>query len=154
MVAGFNASLKVAVNAWLVGIPVAALVGVVEITVGGVGAGAVLKLQTYALPRAPPVEPMAPVEIVAVNRVLTASRAAGVKVATLPVHPTVPVMGVPPGPVNVNVVAGETRLVQLIASLKVALSAWLVSTPVAPFAGTVEVMVGGTTGAAVVKLQT
>src|SRR5579859_5859790 len=133
------------------GIPVAALVGVVEITVGGVGAGAVRKLQTYSLARAPPVELLAPVEIVAVNKVLTASRAAGVKVATLPVQPTVPAMGVAPDPVNVNVAAGEARVVQFIAWLKVTLSAWLVSTPVAPLAGTVVRTVGA--GPIVVKLH-
>ena len=98
----------------MIGTPVAAFAGVVEITVGGVGAGAVLKLQTYVLASAVPVEFLAPVDIVAVNRVLTASEAAGVKVATLPVHPTVPGIGVAPGPVTVNVVAGEARVVQLI----------------------------------------
>jgi len=44
MVAGFIASLKVAEIAWLVGTPVAPLIGVVEITAGMVGAAPVLKL--------------------------------------------------------------------------------------------------------------
>ena len=36
-----------------------------------------------------------------------------------------------------------------MALLKVALTAWLIPTPVAPFAGTVEVIVGGAASAAV-----
>jgi hypothetical protein len=40
------ATLKVALRAWLMGTPVAPFSGTVEITVGGVGAGSVLKFQT------------------------------------------------------------------------------------------------------------
>ena len=45
-VAGFMATLKVALSAWLVGTPVARLTGTVEITVGATVAGTVLKVQT------------------------------------------------------------------------------------------------------------
>jgi hypothetical protein len=90
--------------------------------------------------------------MVAVYKVLTASAAAGVKVATLPVQPTVPVTAVVPGPVTVNVVAGDASVVQSIASLKVALSTWLTGTPVAPFTGTVAITAG--TGEIVVKVHT
>jgi hypothetical protein len=45
-VAGFIASLKVALRAWLMGTPVAPFTGTVEMIVGGVGAGTVLKVHT------------------------------------------------------------------------------------------------------------
>jgi hypothetical protein len=54
----------------------------------------------------------------------------------------------------VKVVAGEASVAQFIASLKVALSAWVMGTPVAPFAATVFTTAGGGGGAAtVVKLH-
>ena len=56
-----------------------------------------------------------------------------------------------PGPVRVNVVAGDASVEQLIASLKVALSAWLTGTLAAPFTGTTAVTMGG--GAIVVKVH-
>jgi hypothetical protein len=59
---------------------------------------------------------------VAVNKVLVASRAAGVKVATVPVQLIVPATAVAPGPVTVKVVAGDVRVAQFIALLKDALS--------------------------------
>jgi hypothetical protein len=46
IVAGVIATLKVALRAWLMGTPVAKLMGMVEMTVGGVGAGAVKKVHT------------------------------------------------------------------------------------------------------------
>ena len=73
--------------------------------------------------------------MVAVYKELFASTAVGVKVATLPAQPTVP----PPRlrrTGQLKVVAGESKVAQFIASLKVALSTWVGSTPVAPFAGT------------------
>jgi hypothetical protein len=53
--------------------------------------------------------------------------------------------------VTVNVVAGDASVVQAIASLNVALSAWLTGTFVAPFAGTTAVIEGG--GVIVVKVH-
>jgi hypothetical protein len=134
------------------GTPVAPFTGTVEMTVGGVGAGTVKKLHTYLLASAIPAESSAPVVIVAVYKVLTASAALGVKVATLPVQLTVPATAVVPGPVTVNVVAGDASVVQFIVSLKVTLSAWLTGTPVAVFTGTVDVTAG--VGAIVVKVHT
>jgi hypothetical protein len=89
---------------------------------------------------------------VAVYKVLTASAALGVKVATLPVQLTVPATAVVPGPVTVNVVAGDASVVQFIAWLKVTLSAWLTGTPVAVFTGTVEITASA--GETVLKLHT
>jgi hypothetical protein len=61
-------------------------------------------------------------------------------------------MAVVPGPVRVNVVAGDASVAQFIASLKVALSTWAIGIPIAPFAGTTAVTVGG--GVIVVKVHT
>jgi hypothetical protein len=52
----------------------------------------------------------------------------------------------------VKVVAGEASVEQVIASLNVALSTWLTSTPVAVFAGIVEITAGG--GVIVVNVHT
>ena len=122
IVAGVIASLNVAVRAWLMGTPVAPLAGVVEITAGKVGAGTVLKLHTKLLASELPARSVAPVVIVAVNTVFGASGVAGVSVATVPAQFTVPVTTVAPGPLTVKVVAGDWRVTQFIASLKVALS--------------------------------
>jgi hypothetical protein len=46
MVAGFIATLNVALRAWLIGTDDARLAGTVEITVGEVAAGTVLKVHT------------------------------------------------------------------------------------------------------------
>jgi len=46
IVAGVIATLKVALSAWLIGTAVARLAGTVAMTVGGVGAGSVLKSHT------------------------------------------------------------------------------------------------------------
>jgi hypothetical protein len=80
------------------------------------------------------------VVIVAVYRVFTVSAALGVKVATLPVQLTVPVTTVELGPVTVKVVG--VSVAHFIASLKVALSTWLMGTPVAPFTGIVDITAG------------
>jgi hypothetical protein len=58
--------------------------------------------------------------MVAVYRVLTASAAFGVKVATAPEQPTVPVTGVVPGPATVKV--ADVIVPHFTAALKVALS--------------------------------
>ena len=82
IVAGFIASLKVAVTAVLGHIPAARLSGVTEITVGGAHASlAVVKVHTKLLASAIPPSSMAPVVIVAVWRVLTARALDGVNVA-------------------------------------------------------------------------
>jgi hypothetical protein len=92
-------------------------------TVGRVGAGPVLKLHTKLLVSAFPARSVTPVVIVAVNRVLGASKAAEVKVATAPVQLTVPGTTVVPGPVRIKLVAGDLSVAQFTASLKVAVSA-------------------------------
>ena len=88
--------------------------------------------------------------IVAVKTVLVARSAAGVNVATAPEQPMVPGTGVAPGPVTVNAVAGNAA--QFMASLNVAVSAWLTGTPVAVFTGTVAVTASA--GENVVKVHT
>jgi hypothetical protein len=86
----------------------------------------------------------------AVYRVLTASAAFGVKVATAPEQPAVPVTGVVPGPVTVKVV--DVIVAHFTVALKVALSAWLRGTPVAPFTGIVDIT--AKPGEMVVKVHT
>ena len=144
IVAGFIASLKVALTAWLVATPVTPLgVGTVEITVGAVGAGTVRKFQAKLLAMGSPCVSKAPVVIVAVYKVLVASGLDGVKIATkpLPVQLTVPVTEpTGAGAATVNVVV--ERVEQLIALLNVALMGWLSRTPVALGDGIVETTVG------------
>jgi hypothetical protein len=152
IVAGVIATLKVALRAWLIGTPVAPLTGTVEITVGGVGAGTVLMVHTYLLVSGVPARLVAAVLMAAVYNVFTASSVPGANVAMLPIQLTVPATAVAPGPVTVKVVAGDAMVMQFIASLKVALSTWLTSTPVAVFTGTVAITVGA--GVMVVKLHT
>ena len=112
----------------------AALTGMVEITVGGVvsGAAAVVKVQMKLFASASPARSVVPVVIVAVYTVLDAKLAAGVNVATEPAstYVTAPVTATPPGPVNVKV--APLIVAGFIASLKVAVSAWLIGTLVAP----------------------
>jgi hypothetical protein len=69
-----------------------------------------------------------------------------------PAQLTVPDTAVAPGPVTINVVAGDASVVQFIASLNVALSICAIGTPVAAFIGTVEMTIGG--GVMVVKVHT
>jgi hypothetical protein len=149
-VAGFIASLKVALTAWLKGTPAALLAGFVEITVGGEGeAGFVKNVHTKGVTSPLPAKFWAPVVIVPVYNVLGKRRAAGVKVAVPPAQVTVPGTAVVPGPVNVKVVAGELRVEHFIAALglsgsvtKVTLMVVLMATPVALFAGLVEATEG------------
>jgi hypothetical protein len=102
----------------------------------------VIKVHTLFAAKALPERSLAPVVTVAVNVALAVRLALGVNVAI--VHPelqvTVPVTLVVPGPasvkVNVLIVAGS------IPVLKVALTAWLMFTPVAALSGAVEVTVG------------
>jgi hypothetical protein len=81
IVAGFIASLNVAEIAVLTATSVAALVGIVEMTVGGT---AVVKVHTKLAASAAPVGSLAPVVIVAVYKVPVARRADGVNVVVLP----------------------------------------------------------------------
>jgi len=81
IVAGFIASLNVAETRVLTGTAVAPFAGTVETTVGG---GAVAKVHTKLAASGAPVESFAPVEIVAVNKVLLARTAVGVNVAVIP----------------------------------------------------------------------
>jgi hypothetical protein len=65
---------------------------------------------------------------------------------------SVPATGVAPGPVSVKL--APLMVVAFMASLNIAETRVLTGTGVAPLAGTVEITVGGTTVAAVVKVQT
>jgi len=118
----------------------------VETTMGG---AAVVKVHTKFAASGAPVGSFAPVVIVAVNTVLLARIAAGVKVAVLPAYVTVPATGVTPGPATLKVAA--LIVAAFMASLNVAEIAVLTAAAVAPFAGMVEMTVGG---AAVVKVHT
>ena len=146
IVAGFMASLNAAETRVLTRTATAPLVGTVEITMA---AGAVVKLHTKLAASGTPVRFFAPVVIVAVNKVLVARTAVGVKVAVVPARVTVPVTGVAPGPVTVNV--APLIVAGFIASLNVAEIGVFTATAVAPLAGTVETTVAG---GAVVKLHT
>lgn len=125
------------------GTPVAPFVGTVAITVRGMmsEAAAVVKLQTNlaASAFAGLAWSWAPVVIVAVNWLPGARLAVGVKVATEPVemYATVPVIGAPPGPVTVNVVA--FIVVEFMDLLKAALITAFKPTLVAPWTGVVDV---------------
>ena len=83
---------------------------------------------------------------------MMAKSAAGLKVARLPAQLAVPATAAPPGPVTVNVVAGEAIVEHWIASLKIAVMGRPIGTPVAAFAGIVAVTAGG--GVIVVKVHT
>ncbi|HXO04189.1 MAG TPA: hypothetical protein VN884_01015 [Candidatus Sulfotelmatobacter sp.] len=146
IVAGFMASLNVAESVVLTATLAAPLTGTVETTVG-LGAATVVKVQTKLAASPAPVGSFAPVVIVAVNSVPLARTVVGVKVAVEPANVTVPITGMAPGPVKVNV---DTLIVAgFMASLNVAETAVLTGTPVAPIVGTVET----TVGAPVVKLH-
>jgi hypothetical protein len=81
IVAASIGTLNVAVTVVLLATPTAPFNGVVETTVGG---GAVVKVHTKLAARGAPAGSLAPVVIVAVNKVLLASTAAGVNVAVVP----------------------------------------------------------------------
>jgi hypothetical protein len=72
-----------------------------------------------------------------------ARAAAGVNVAVNPLNETAPATAVPPGPVTVKDVALMDA--EFIAMLKVAPMVVLTTTPVAPFAGTVDTTEGTVT---------
>jgi hypothetical protein len=140
IVAGFIASLKVAVTAVLGHIPTVRT-GVTEITVGGAHASLeVVKLHARLLASATPYSSIAPVVIVAVYVVLSARPGAfGVKVKIVLVGseviaPATETGGVPA--VKVNVVA--LIVAGCIGRLKVAVTAALGQTPTAPARGTTE----------------
>jgi hypothetical protein len=146
IVAGFIASLNVAETVVSTATPVAPLTGIVEMTVGG---GAVVKVHTKLAARGTPVGSLAPVVIVAINKVPLARADVGVNVAVVPAKATVPVTGVAPGPDKVNVAA--LIVAGFMGSLNVAEIVVVRAAPVAPLAGTVEMTVGG---GAVVKVHT
>src|SRR5512146_2445034 len=149
--AGATASLNVAVIAEPTATSVALFAGLVEFTAGGVvsAAAVVVKVQVRLAARWFPATSVTAVVIVAVYVVPFARGADGVKVAVAPLTETVPVT--PPLTVNDAAVtlAGAT------ASLNVAVIAEPTATPVALFAGLVELTVGGvvSAAAAVVKVQ-
>lgn len=120
-------------------------------TVGGTTAGgaAVVNVHTTFAARGAPVVSCAPVVIVAVNKVLLARIAVGVKVAVLPAKVTAPPTAVAPGPVTLKVV--PVTVAGFMATLKVAEMVVLTATAVARFAGTVDTTVGG---GAVVNVHT
>ena len=155
-VALFIGSENIAANAELSAMPVAPFNGEVDSTVGGVvsGAAAVVNDQLTFDASALPATSRAPVVMVAVNCVLPASDAFGVKVAVLPDTPTEPLTGVPllvTTKVNVAVVS----VALFIGSENMAANAEVSATPVAPLSGDVESTVGGVVsgGAVVVNDQ-
>src|ERR1700730_17748868 len=141
-VAGFMASLKVAVILRLMGILIAALTGFVEMTVGMVP---VVKLHTELPARALPFASFAPVVIVAVYMELAANMVAGVKVAVVPEKVTVPVTMRPAGPTAVNEEALSD--VGFMALLNVAVITDPTGTVIAPFAGVTLTTSGNDAGA-------
>ena len=86
MVSGSMALLNVAFSLLLTATKVAPLTGLVEVTVGGVvsGVAPVVKVHAKLLASALPARSLAPVVMVAVNKVLPASGLVGVKVAVVP----------------------------------------------------------------------
>jgi len=135
-VIGFIPSLKVAEIALLIGTPVRPLAGKVELTKGAVVSGTkpVVKVHILLDTIALPARSLTPVVIRAVKAVLAARVAFGVKVAVTPIKDTTPATGVTPwNKPNVAVVIVKGS----IASLKVAVIALLIATPVAPLTGTV-----------------
>jgi len=131
----------------LSGTLLAPLAGTVEVTAGG--GAAVVKVHTKVAASGAPVGSFAPVVIVAVNNVLLARSNVGVKVAIVPEYVTAPATTVAPGPVTVNV--APVMVAAFIASLNVAETSVFTGTALAPFAGTVDITVGG---GAVVNVHT
>jgi hypothetical protein len=78
------ASLNVAEMVVVTTTPVAPFAGTVETTVGGAAVAAVVNVHTKLAASGTPAGSFAPVVIVAVNTVLLARIAAGVKVAVVP----------------------------------------------------------------------
>ena len=98
MVLGSIATLKFATIRWLRATPVALFNGSVKTTVGKVVSrlAAVVKVQVKSFTRDVPTMSFAPVVMVPVYTVLIARFAVGVKVAVVPVDPTVPATAVVP----------------------------------------------------------
>lgn len=137
MVAGSMAALNVAEIGVLTATALAKFAGIVETTVG---AGAVVKVHTKLAARPTPAESFAPVVIVALNKVLLARTAVGVKVAVEPAKVTAPATGVAPGPVTVKV---DPLIVSgFNGSVNVTETGALTATAVAALAGSVEITVG------------
>jgi hypothetical protein len=86
--------------------------------------------------------------------VFGAKFAVGVNVATEPAATkvTAPGTATPPGAANVKVVA--SMVAGVIATLNVAERAWLIGTPEAKLAGTVEITVGGVGAGSVLNVHT
>jgi hypothetical protein len=145
IVVAFIVSLNVADIVVFTATAGAPLAGTVETTVG---AAAVVNVHTKLAATEAPARSLAPVVIVAVNKVPLARIADGVNVAVLPVYVTVPATGVAPGPVTVKVV--PLIVAGFMASLNVAEIVVLTATAGAPFAGIVETTVGA---AAVVNVH-
>ena len=102
IVAGFMASLKVAVIFWFMGTFMAPFAGFVAITVGIVP---VVNIHTTFAAKGFPAGFAAPVVIVAVYGVFGASNALGVKLAVVPEKVTTPFTITAPGPVTRKVEA-------------------------------------------------
>ena len=96
-VAGFSASLNVAVTVLPTGTCVARFNGLTAVIVGGTS---VLNVHVKVFAIGVPVASKTPVEIVAVYTVLAVSRAVGVSVATLLAYVTVEGTKMPPGAVS------------------------------------------------------
>jgi hypothetical protein len=142
IVEGSIASLNVARTFALIGTPVAAFAGAVNVTTGGVVSGVepVVKPHTKLAASARPEESVAPVVIVAVCAVLGPRLLVGSKLAVRPTYVTTPDTGVAPClSVNVDVVIVEGS----IASLNVARTFALIGVPVVAFAGDVKATTGG-----------
>jgi hypothetical protein len=84
MVAAFMASLNVAETRVFTGTAVAPLAGTVDTTVGGGAVAAAVNVHTKLAASGAPAGSFAPAVIVAVNTVLLARTAVGVKVAVEP----------------------------------------------------------------------
>jgi hypothetical protein len=82
----------------------------------------VVKVQTKRLANGLPARSVAPVVIVAVNRVPVASEAVGAKAVIVEVQFTVPVIEDPVESTTVKVVAGDIKVVRSITSLNFALT--------------------------------
>ena len=141
------APLKFATTGTFTATPVAAFSGETVVTVG---AGAVVKLQVYAVPSATPAVLVTVPAMVAVYTVLAARLAEGVSVAVAPDTATVAVtLLAEPAASRLNVLVVKVAAVMLV--LNVAAGLMFSATPVALFNGVVVVTDGGT--AAVVNVQ-
>jgi len=126
MLAGFIASLNVALTAALSATPVAPLAGLVSVIVGGVVSTPAPVIKLHGLGTAPaasalPDRSVAAFVIVAVYDPLAARFADGVNVTVAPAYVTVPGTAAPPTPATATVnVPGAVIVAGSIASLNVA----------------------------------